>query len=359
MKDVLLINFFSKNESGYTEYYISKLKEKNLSFDSVYFERYNQDTVALDNEVLFKEYCPTGGSKIKKIGTMLRYCKLVRKLVNPSKYRSVIVFTTVPSIMIMDLLISKFSGRYILDIRDYTHESIPLYRRMEKMLVEHSFKTIISSRGFLQFLPSSDKYVITHNIGKDFHEANQAKQMPSDRLNIGYVGSVRYFEENKRIINQLRNQEEYQLLYYGTMTTGCNLEDYCKEHEVRNVTFYGRYDNDKKDQIYQNIDIINSIYGTDSLETTTLTPNRLYDAALYKLPIIASKGSFLAELIYKYHLGFAVDLATEDLGEKIKEYAQNFSASEFTESCKLFLQDVKTDMLEQERALNDFINVTL
>ena len=354
MKDLLLINFFSKNESGYVEHYLKKIEENHLSYDSIYFERYSKDTVAKENEILFKEYCPTGGSRVKKIGIMSRYASLVRKAADPKKYRGIIVFTTVPSIMLMDILTKKFDGRYILDIRDYTHESISLYKKMVGKIVKHSFRTVISSKGFLSFLPPSDKYTVVHNIGKGFREAEKARGFGRKPVNIGFVGSIRYYKENVKLLEQMKNDPDYRLVYYGTTTLDCDLKSYCEEHGVRNAEFFGKYRNSEKDAIYQNIDLVNSVYGTESTETVTLTPNRLYDAALYKIPIVASKGTFLAQLIENYGLGCSVDLDKENLPEKLNAYIKDFSAKEFTESCGKFLADVREEMTEFENAVGAF-----
>ena len=144
MKDILLINMFSKNESSYTDYYIEEIKKEGLSYDSVYFERYKMDAEAEENELLFKEYCPTGGNKFKKIGTMLRYASFIRSIVKKHQYKKIIVFTTVPAIMLYDLLTGQYRKKYILDIRDYTHENNKAYFSLEKKLIDCAFAAVIS-----------------------------------------------------------------------------------------------------------------------------------------------------------------------------------------------------------------------
>ncbi len=46
--------------------------------------------------------------------------------------------------------------------------------------------------------------------------------------------------------------------------------------------------------------MINSIYGNDSLEVTTALPNRLYEACMFKKPIISSRDTYLGEAFFNH-----------------------------------------------------------
>ena len=56
----------------------------------------------------------------------------------------------------------KYKGKYIVDIRDFTLENIPFYRKAEQTVVKNSYSTVISSRGYKEFLPDYD-YKVVHN----------------------------------------------------------------------------------------------------------------------------------------------------------------------------------------------------
>lgn len=354
MKDILLVNMFSRNESSYTDYYIDELEKSGLTYESIYFERYDMGAEAGENELLFKEYCPTGGSKVKKIGIMYRYARFVREIIRKGNYKGIMVFTTVPAVMIHDLLIGRYAKRYLFDIRDYTHENIRPYFRIEEKLIHSAFATVISSRGFLKWLPTGN-YVVTHNVARTDPAAYAAKPLDTQNIRIGYVGSIRYYEPNVQLLNQFRNNDRFRLDYYGTFAKGCDLESYCRENDIHNASFFGRYENDDKKEIYRNIDIINSVYGVQSLETSTLMPHRLYDAAIYKCPIIVSRNSYLAEVVEKYDLGFAADEETESIPELLDAYLKTYDAERFAENCGRFLNDVAEDMKQQKDVIRTFI----
>ena len=357
MKDCIIISMFSKTETPYANYYMDSLKKHGKSFDIVYFDRYLNQKKELSNELVFSKYCPTGGNKLKKIVTMIKYFLYINKVASHKKYKRIIVLTTVPGIMLYRKLTKNFCGKYILDIRDYTYEKISIYRLMEKKLIQSSYMTVLSSRGFKKFLPKSDKYVISHNISNQYRKyLQESTDEKKEKKKIGFVGSIRYYDENKRLIDLFSNNKKYQLDYYGTTTNDCELESYVKKTGINNVFFHGAFNNDDKPKIYKNIDIINSIYGIKGLETTTAVPNRFYDAAIYKKPIIVSKGTYLEKLVQKYNLGIAVDIYSNNIFDIIERFIESFDRKNFNLGCMKLLNDVEKDLLKYEECLEYFIN---
>lgn len=345
---------FPKQESSFAEYYINAIKKFRLPYDIVYFERYDINRQAEDNEVLFSRYCPTGGSKLKKIGIMIDYMRFINRVAKSDKYYKVIVLTTVPAVMLYETLIKNYKERYILDIRDYTHESNKLYFSMVERLIKSSFMTVLSSKGFLKFLPKSDKYTFTHNIPVNYSTKDRVIDM-NNAIKIGFVGSVRYYEENVVLINQFANNIKYELHYYGNFTSGCDLEKYCRSSGITNVYFHGAFNNDDKPEIYKNIDFINSIYGIKGLETTTAIPNRLYDSAIYRCPIIVSKNTYLAEVVEQYNMGFAVDINKDNVKDILDRYISNYDKETFTKGCDDLLSIVNEDMHNLKEKIENFM----
>ncbi|MEG1028063.1 MAG: hypothetical protein RSE07_05175, partial [Oscillospiraceae bacterium] len=113
--------------------------------------------------------------------------------------------------------------------------------------------------------------------------------------------------------------------------------------------------NDQKPELYKNIDVINSIYGDTSLEVTTALPNRLYEACLFKKPIISSKKTYLGEVIALYNLGIVVDVEKDDVLPMINDYVKNFDVSNFKKGCQDFINDVKNDEKIIYSKLDEFI----
>jgi len=169
-------------------------------------------------------------------------------------------------------------------------------------------------------------------------------------LNIAFIGGLRYFDVNKKVIRQFANSQDYVLSYIGKLHPGCDLIDYCSKYKITNVHFFPRYTNEEKPKIYRSVDFINSIYGSSSPEVRTALPNRLYDCALFKCPIIVSKGTYLAEVVGNYDLGFAVDVDHDDVKELLESYTAQYSEDDFMKGCEEFLcvaREEKRDALEK------------
>jgi len=159
------------------------------------------------------------------------------------------------------------------------------------------------------------------------------KKMP---LNIGFVGGVRYFDINKKIISAFANNPSFTLSYIGKQHPGCDLPSFCRAYNIKNVSFSRTFQNENKKDIYEGIDLINSIYGDNSIEVCSLLPARLYDAALYQIPILVSKNTYLQTIVEQYHLGLAIDMSTENAVEKLVCYINHFDEDIFYTGCEKF-----------------------
>lgn len=342
MGKCLIVSMFSRQETGYASHYTDSLKAQGADYDILYFERYQAPSRQADNELVFFRFCPTGGSRFRKLGIMAEYAAFIRRSLRKGSYTHVIVLTTVPAVFLWDLLLKDFRGRYILDIRDYTHEQNPLYYALVSRLVAGAAWTALSSGAFRRFLPERGTYLLTHNIPR--HYVCRSDVSMAERPVIGFVGSVRYFEENRALIRQITASGRYRLAYYGTTTRGCDLEGFCRAEGIVDVAFYGPYDNAQKGTLYENIHIINAIYGLNGLETTTAIPNRLYDAAIYRCPILVSKGTYLQEVVEHYGLGLAVDIHREDVPAALDAYLRRFDPDAFLQGCDALLRETEQDM---------------
>lgn len=354
---VLIVDTVSYERAPYLKYYIEACMKQNIEYDLFLWDRQNNGGVTKENHMfIFHRQCDFGGSKIKKIIPMISYRRALLNQLEKGKYTHLVLINTLASVMISSKVLNNFSGKYIMDIRDYTYEGISFYRKLVNQLVSKSAFTTLSSRGFLKFIKPSDKIVINHNISN--LEGIEGLPTLSTRkpITIGFVGSVRYKNENMLLIDALKNDPNYRLLYVGSMISGCDLKETCQEQNIINVDFQGRFSNSDKPNIYKSIDLINAIYGTFSLEVTTAIPNRFYDALIFKKPIIASKGTFLGEVVEKNHLGIAVDLRKQDLCQQIDKYIKIFNKDEFIYNCKICLQKVVIEQKSFKQRVELFVS---
>lgn len=356
---ICIIAFAERNYIPYIEHYENLLKKYKVAYDCVFWDRYNDlPTEKKDNEYTIHIKCMPGANKLSKIIPMYKYKKIVENIIKKQNYTHLVVLTTLPGVLISNLLLNKYRNKYILDIRDYTYEKYSFYKKIVDRLVEESYFTAISSKGFLKFLKNSKNIVPCHNIGVGFKEENLAQDLKNKKkITIGFVGGVRYYKENCALIDALANNSKYDLLYVGKPNLDCDLKLYCIKKHIKNIFFEGEFKNSDKPQIYGKIDIINAIYGHNSLEVTTAVPNRLYDGLLFKKPILASKGTYLGDLIEKNKIGFVLDSDNMDNTDNVlNNFMERFDCIGFEQRAKKLLIEIKNEQEQFYRKIIDFIN---
>lgn len=356
---VLIITSFLRNMMPYLGKYEKILKKQNIEYDIILWDREKTDKIRkFNNEYIFSEKCPLGGKKILKISSYIKYRKEILKILNTKQYDKIIIFNTLPAIAIFDILLKKYKGNYLFDYRDYTYEKYKIYRFLVNNIIKNSYRTMISSKGFFKFLNSSKKISITHNIDKNIDSEKVSFSLKNlKKVTIGYVGLIRYESENKILINKLQYSSKYILKYVGKSYFDCNIEKYCKDNKIKNVFFCGEYNNDEKNHIYKNIDMINAIYGSKSYEVITALPNRLYDCLILKKPIIVSDNTYLASVVKNNKIGIAIDLKKdkENIEKIIDEYIEKFNEEEFYNNTNILLKKILNEENEAINKIKSFI----
>ena len=351
-----IIGFIDKNKIPYLEFYEKEIQKNNIEYNIIFWDRFNNlKTKKNNNEYTIHIKCIPGENKLKKLIPMFLFKLEVEKIINREQYTHLIVLTTIPGVLLAKTLLHKFQNKYILDIRDYTYEKYGFYKNIVEKLIEKSYFTTISSKGFLKFLPRSEKIITCHNIsnvnsGKTYGQGLKNKSC----ITIGFVGGVRYFNENCKLINALANNPKYKLAYIGIANSDCNLEEYCKQKNITNVIFKGQFNNSDKPQIYEQIDLINAVYGNEGLEVTTALPNRLYDGLLLKKPLIATYGTYLGKVVENYKVGIVLNL-NEDIAKQIKVFVECFEKENFVDAANRLLNIVNNEQNSYINKIRSFL----
>lgn len=352
---VLIVDTVSYDRAPYLQYYINACKEKKVPFDLFLWNRDSNGGLKHENNIFTMNCeCPFGGSKLKKIFPILQYRKALLQTIKQNQYSHLVLINTLAPVMISNYVLNHYKGRYILDIRDYTYEKIPYYKKIENQLIQNSNFTTISSRGFLAFVDDNPKIIVNHNISNIDQTVEKPTLGLEKSVKIGFVGSVRYPNENIKLIEALKGKN-FLLKYVGPEVAGCDLQGYCQKHNIKNVLFQGKFKNQDKAFIYKGIDIINSLYGDFSLEVTTAIPNRYYDSLIFKKPIIASKGTYLGELVEKNGIGLAVNLEQDIIEDKLVDYIHLFDTTQFLNNCQQALKSIIIEQNDFYQRIKEFI----
>lgn len=302
------------------------------------------------NEIVVSNIYETG--IVKKSLSFLRWKHVVTKIINKQKFDQLIILSTVPAVLLYNTLIHKYKNQYLFDIRDYTMEANTFFKRIVMSLVNNSMITGISSKGYMRWLDQSDKIMINHNI--TINQRGQTFQPPEHRkskIRFSFVGNVRLDEQTEALMLLLNNHKRIEQHFYGRIIPHCNIEKVVQMNGIHNIELHGAFDVKDKPNFFQNIDLINCVYANAKEEDkiplgdSTPLPNRLYDALIFRRPIVASKGTYLAELVYQYNLGCVVNGFDENAPSQIVEYFDTFDREEFAKGC----EKLKAVVVEEEK----------
>lgn len=340
-----IITFSDRNNMPYLKYYEDIIKSEKVDYECIFWDRFtNGKTEKINNEYMLHIKCLPGANKLGKIIPMLKYKYIVEKIIQKEQYTHLIILTTLSGVLINKVLLKQFKNKYILDIRDYTYEKYEFYKKIVDKLVDKSFFTAISSKGFLRFLNDNKKIVPCHNISNiEGYKENCEDLKNKKQITIGFLGNIRYFEENCKLIDALANNPKYKLVYIGIPNIDCDLEGYCKGKNITNVYFKGKFRNEEKAKLYEEIDLINAVYGNNSLEVTTLLPNRLYEGLLLKKLVLATADTFLGDIVKVNKVGVCLNLDDRNIDLKIEEYISTLDFDEFNLNCKRILNEIKKE----------------
>lgn len=335
--------------------YTSQLERLGINYEIITWSRLNNKN-NLDKKII--QYTKEGklqDRKFKKLLGLIGYRKFLIDTLKNKKYDKLIILTTLTGIIISDYLIKNYKDRFIFDIRDYTFEKIKLYKKIEKNIVEASAFTAISSTAFKEFLPISNKYIITHNIL--YHEINEAKNRElylnnksKEKINLTFIGSVRHFDLDKKVINSISSDNRFRLIYHGYGASYDLLNRYCEENK-KNVLLTGKYDRKDKLKLMKNVDIINSYYDDNNIANKYALPNKYYDALIYKVPIWANPNVYVGKRAIEKGIGINVKL-DENTSNNILNQYNEIDWNEFYKNCDAELNSV----LDEDNIFNNKLN---
>jgi len=354
MKKIAIIAPSSLANMPFLTYYEKILNEVGAPYDLFYWDRFH------DEKRRGKSQCFSCNSPSSGLGSIRGYfeyrCFLLNHL-KANEYTFFIVLTMQMGILIKQYLKGK---KYLLDIRDYSHENNPVYKILAKRIVKDSVVVAISSDGFRQWLPNDREYILSHNTSlPTSHNGDVSPKFKCDKVIISYIGAVGYYDANILIIKAVARCPQIELRFIGSGTCENELQAYCLKEEISNVKFSGRYLPAQKKVFYEETDFVLACYGKKTLVERTSIPNKLYESCTLGRPIIVNSGTFLAETVKEYGLGIVVDLdEIGDLHSMLLAYADVEVYRQYLLNCELFLEKVKEDIgIFQNvvgRLLNDY-----
>lgn len=335
-----IVCFWDRTATPYLQKYEELLQAAGAAYEILFWNRSGEARETSGNEIDIVLKCRQ--HPLQKLVDFFRWRAQVLRLLKSRRYDKLIILSTVPAVLLSGYLKRHYTGQYVFDIRDYTMEKNPLFSKLVTDLVQHSALTPISSEGYREWLRPSDKLLNNHNITWSDRPAENRAYFQEPPFRYTFVGNVRLDAQTKMVLQALKNHPWFRSGYVGRIMPGCDVVELCKREGIENCDFRGEFHYTEKPEIYRNIDLINAVYanapaGEMAPGDSTPIPNRLYDCVVFRVPIVCCKGTFLAEIVEKYALGFAIDAYSDDVVACFEEYVNNFDEKAFLAGCDAFL----------------------
>ena len=177
---------------------------------------------------------------------------------------------------------------------------------LEKKMCKYVDLLIITSEKFYEVyyinLINKDKVIYMPNM-PDLTAFTNFKKKQHDIFTIGFVGSIRYYDQMKLLIEAIEGMN-INIIFAGFSYN----EQFQLEYSKRsNVKFLGKFDYDKDvAHIYEKLDCVYSVYNADDNNVKVALPNKLYEAIYCEIPIIVAKGTYLSEIVSSLGVGLSV-----------------------------------------------------
>lgn len=309
---VAVIGFNNLKYSPYIKTYTDLLDKYSIAYDVIIPNR-NQLNETANGNLVYTEW----DKKKNKLRNFITFAKKTQTILKKENYDFIFVLTTLPAILLSHVLVNKYKEKYLVDIRDYTYDKKTIFRSVEAHVLKHAHTRVISSPAFREFLPDFE-YILCHNFSHRASMTDYAFERHSSPIRIGYIGSIAYVDECKRMIDLVKKDDRFCFYLYGNEVHGDIVSEYAKSAGTDRVKCFGEYEPAEKSRIILGTDILFNDYGNGSFLVKCALSNKLYDSFTFKKPLITSPDTIMSKLSADY--SFDVDSTTKNLDALYKWY---------------------------------------
>lgn len=320
------------------------------AFDVIYWDRRGLDE-SCGAEKYYAMHFSTSenDSKIKKLIGYIKFKEFASKILSKNEYDAVVLLTASAGVLLNKVLLRHYCGRYLIDIRDYFREHNKLYYNVEKKAIDNCGLAVVSSAAYKSFLPEHD-YLLVHNTPnlteeqiREFKRKKVLHRKNSEEhpIVVSFIGGVRFFEQDKRVLSYFANDKRFEIRYIGS---GADLlREHCRKHEIENVYLHDRFLPEEILSFYADTDMILNLYGNGTPLLDYSLSNKLYYAAVLGLPILVSPKTYMEETSKRYGFGFTVDIKDLSCRDRLYSWYLGIDWDKFYDDCDMFMWEVQSE----------------
>ncbi len=180
-----------------------------------------------------------------------------------------------------------------------------LERQLEPMVEQLILTSEAHYRGYYRQVFDREKTLVIPNCPERSVFAGFAPKPATPELVIGWIGSLRYFEQLQMLIESATAVGGIRVLIAGAGPDAAKVRALTAGRAA--VDFYGAYNYDADiRRLYGEVDCLYSVYDADRLNVRLALPNRLYEAIHCGLPLIVARATALGQFVVRRRIGFAV-----------------------------------------------------
>lgn len=319
--------------------YTEVMRKHGIEYDIIYMDKYGEDEqFDCAHKYRYVNVVKQGWPRIVKEFKYMTFLGYATRILNREKYDFVIVWNDVANFIFADYLPRKYKGKYCLNVRDNMRYDQEIWQKRYQKLFKNAAFCTTSSVGYLEFLPQGIDYVPIHSFnlavlkGMQVHDRIRAEGEP---IRIGFVGYVRFFERNKKLMQVFANDPRFELHYYGTKANV--LKEFAEAEGIKNTAFHDTFPVERTKEFMEKVDIINNLYGNNTLNLRTAVSIKFFHALYARIPILVCDNTYVGTLAKKLGIGFEVTDIDEEMKEKLYTWYRGLDFAKMDQACQAHL----------------------
>lgn len=260
------------------------------------------------------------GKPLKRIGSTFKFCREAFKLLKKENPSCIHVTKTDMLFLVWIYCITKKNKpKIIYEVSDLHEFALNRSKNPLKIILRNILKfiekigctvvdkLIVTSESFWEvyykkWIKKEDVIFLPNTPPEEVFSEYRKKE--GGKFTIGFIGKVRYKEQIKMMIDAA-NACDINVFIAGNGVDLEEIKDY--SYNMNNVEIYGAYNySEEIAKLYGKVDCIYSVYDTNVSNVSIALPNRLYEAAICSVPIIAARGTELSKIIEENGIGVSV-----------------------------------------------------
>lgn len=234
---------------------------------------------------------------------------------------------------------------------------------LERQLCNRINTLVVTSEKFFEhyysnFVPKS-KLLFFPNIPNLNAFINYSRKK-TGRFTIGFIGAIRYKNQMKMLI------EVAEKCNINILFAGAGLDDEIQQlaKDKNFIKYIGKYNYEKEiASLYGQVDAIYSVYDAELNNVKMALPNKLYESIYCGLPIIVSKGTYLAEIVQSKGVGVAVShknaLELEQVLSRMAKDKEYYNT--FVKACNDIKDEIDIEIYNEKlkKSIESYVGTTV